>query len=154
MDCSVNILPLNQTIRVSAGSNLLTALRETGCMLDAPCGGYGTCGKCTVIVNGQRQLACQTTVDADMTICFYEATDSNIVSEDFVRDAYVDLPEKIFLAIDIGTTTVVCYLIDGADGKELSCASMLNPQVVYGADVISRIQSGITGKAGHMRQLL
>jgi len=42
-------------------------------------------------------------------------------------------------AFDIGTTTVVGYLMDLYRGKELAVASSLNPQVNFGADVISRI---------------
>lgn len=42
-------------------------------------------------------------------------------------------------AFDIGTTTIVCYLLDLRSGEELGVASMLNPQAAYGADVISRI---------------
>ncbi len=42
-------------------------------------------------------------------------------------------------AVDIGTTTVVVYLIDLATGAELATAAMLNPQVAYGDDVIARI---------------
>ncbi len=43
------------------------------------------------------------------------------------------------LAVDIGTTTVVAYLIDLLTGRQLQAASMMNPQKSYGDDVISRI---------------
>jgi len=43
------------------------------------------------------------------------------------------------LAFDIGTTTVVCYLVDLANGATLSTTSTINPQVAYGDDLISRI---------------
>ncbi len=42
------------------------------------------------------------------------------------------------MAFDIGTTTIVGYLIDLCTGKELTVSSVLNPQVKFGADVISR----------------
>lgn len=42
------------------------------------------------------------------------------------------------LAYDIGTTTVVGYLIDLTTGKELALASRSNPQAVYGHDVLAR----------------
>jgi uncharacterized 2Fe-2S/4Fe-4S cluster protein (DUF4445 family) len=42
-------------------------------------------------------------------------------------------------AIDIGTTTLVCYLLDLTTGAELAHAAMLNPQVAHGDDVIARI---------------
>jgi uncharacterized 2Fe-2S/4Fe-4S cluster protein (DUF4445 family) len=43
-------------------------------------------------------------------------------------------------AIDVGTNTVVCSLVDLATGRELANASAINPQVMHGDDVISRIR--------------
>lgn len=43
------------------------------------------------------------------------------------------------VAVDIGTTTLAAYLYDLGDGKRLASTAMVNPQVSYGADVISRI---------------
>ena len=42
-------------------------------------------------------------------------------------------------AVDIGTTTVACYLADLATGKVIATESAMNPQVAYGEDVLSRI---------------
>ena len=43
------------------------------------------------------------------------------------------------MAFDIGTTTIVGYLLNLNTGQELAVVSILNPQTQYGADVISRI---------------
>lgn len=43
------------------------------------------------------------------------------------------------LAVDIGTTKLAIYLVDLRTGKTEIARSMLNPQVRYGEDVISRI---------------
>lgn len=43
------------------------------------------------------------------------------------------------MAYDIGTTTVVGYLMDLQTGEQLAVASLLNPQTRYGDDVVSRI---------------
>lgn len=43
------------------------------------------------------------------------------------------------VAIDIGTTTAVCALVDLTTGKELASASIINPQKAFGLDVLSRI---------------
>ncbi|MFW5986215.1 MAG: ASKHA domain-containing protein [Halanaerobiales bacterium] len=43
------------------------------------------------------------------------------------------------LAVDIGTTTVVLYLLNLRSGEEVDVYSLYNPQKKYGADVISRI---------------
>lgn len=50
------------------------------------------------------------------------------------------LVEKcVGLAVDIGTTTVAAYLCDLKTGETLVRDSMMNPQVRYGEDVLSRI---------------
>jgi uncharacterized 2Fe-2S/4Fe-4S cluster protein (DUF4445 family) len=43
------------------------------------------------------------------------------------------------VAADIGTTTVVCHLMDLTDGRTLGQAAMYNSQTKHGADVIRRI---------------
>lgn len=43
------------------------------------------------------------------------------------------------IAIDIGTTTVVGYLINLNNGKTYAVSSKLNPQTAYGEDVVTRI---------------
>src|SRR5437762_3507366 len=46
---------------------------------------------------------------------------------------------KFGLAIDIGTTTVVSTLIELESGEQLASVSSLNPQAVFGGDLMSRI---------------
>ena len=43
------------------------------------------------------------------------------------------------IAVDVGTTTVVMYLLDLNTGQEKDFTAFYNPQKKYGADVISRI---------------
>ncbi len=52
------------------------------------------------------------------------------------------------VAFDIGTTTVVAYLVDLNSGRRLGAASELNPQRRFGADVISRIQHTVNEPDG------
>ncbi len=52
------------------------------------------------------------------------------------------------MAFDLGTTTVVGAVIDLATGRELSHASRLNPQVIYGEDTISRIRHVLENPGG------
>ncbi|HYA31937.1 MAG TPA: ASKHA domain-containing protein [Thermodesulfovibrionales bacterium] len=52
------------------------------------------------------------------------------------------------LAVDIGTTTCVGYLCDLSTGKVVNTESMMNPQVPYGEDVMSRITYAMTNPAG------
>ncbi len=62
------------------------------------------------------------------------------------------------MAYDIGTTTVAAYLVDLRNGRQLAQASMLNPQVKYGADVIMRtkyaIEEGLDGPTGAVQEAL
>lgn len=55
------------------------------------------------------------------------------------------------MAFDIGTTTIVGYLLDLYTGKELTVVSTLNPQTSYGADVISRVT--FTNEKGGLEKL-
>lgn len=43
------------------------------------------------------------------------------------------------LAVDLGTTKIAGYLVDLASGRTLAAKGMMNPQISYGEDVISRI---------------
>ena len=57
--------------------------------------------------------------------------------------------EKIYgIAFDIGTTTVVGYLTDLRNGKVAAIDSIMNPQVSYGEDVMSRITYAMKNKDG------
>ena len=51
-----------------------------------------------------------------------------------------DTTDELFgIAVDIGTTKVVAYLVDLNSGKVLATESMPNPQIPYGEDLMSRI---------------
>jgi uncharacterized 2Fe-2S/4Fe-4S cluster protein (DUF4445 family) len=50
------------------------------------------------------------------------------------------------LAVDIGSTTVAGYLCDLATGEVLATEAMMNPQVAYGEDVMSRIGYAVKSK--------
>jgi uncharacterized 2Fe-2S/4Fe-4S cluster protein (DUF4445 family) len=57
-----------------------------------------------------------------------------------VRIEAGEAPERLLgIAFDIGTTTVVGYLLDLESGEQLAVSSLLNPQTRYGDDVVSRI---------------
>lgn len=143
---TVQFLPGGQSITVAEHANLLEVARNAGLTPNAPCGGKGTCGKCKVrLLHRQDQpevLACQTKVTEDMTVRFLSeegksqviSTRSHLGLGEFTPDS----EEGYCVAFDIGTTTVVGYLLRGS-GEELGSAGRLNPQMAYGADVISRI---------------
>ena len=66
-----------------------------------------------------------------VTICNDEIMD--LESDNTAKKSYG-------MAFDIGTTTVVGYLIDLGSGEELSAVAKTNPQIIHGDDVISRIE--------------
>jgi uncharacterized 2Fe-2S/4Fe-4S cluster protein (DUF4445 family) len=51
-----------------------------------------------------------------------------------------DTTDRIFgYAVDIGTTKLAGYLIDLLNGKVIAAGSLMNPQIPYGEDVVSRL---------------
>ena len=140
----VTILNDDIKLEVEDGKNLLAAIQEAKLALDAPCGGQGKCGKCKVLVNGDEVLACQTEVTGDILVKLPEKAENTILIDGLVATTTPDGKNKYVLAYDIGTTTVVAYLMNGETGELLTTASLLNPQTTYGGDVIARIQYQVT----------
>lgn len=52
------------------------------------------------------------------------------------------------LAVDIGSTTVAGHLVDLRTGAVVATESMMNPQVTYGEDLMSRISYSTTHETG------
>jgi uncharacterized 2Fe-2S/4Fe-4S cluster protein (DUF4445 family) len=51
------------------------------------------------------------------------------------------------LAVDLGTTNAAAFLVDLASGQRLASLGLENPQVAWGADLISRINHAIADSA-------
>lgn len=141
----LTFMPSNKTVLAEEGTTLLQAQIAAGLHPDAPCGGRGTCGKCKVRVNGEVVLACQTPVQQGMTVWTEEEGTAVILTEGITAIGQPDGRDRYAVAFDVGTTTVVAYLLDGVSGKMLAQSSCMNPQSQYGADVISRIQYAMQG---------
>lgn len=151
----VTFLPAGITVPVEEGTTLLQAEIQAGLKPYAPCGGNGTCGKCKVTVQaGAEVLACQTIVGSDCTVTLPQASAARILTQSQSVQTTPDGADEYTLAIDIGTTTVVAYLLSGKTGALLSQASTLNPQGQYGADVISRIQYVLDGGREEMQRCI
>jgi uncharacterized 2Fe-2S/4Fe-4S cluster protein (DUF4445 family) len=58
---------------------------------------------------------------------------------EIVRVAPGKVERSIGLAVDVGTTSVAAYLCDLETGEVIGYDSMMNPQVPFGEDVMSRI---------------
>ncbi|MFG6333647.1 MAG: ASKHA domain-containing protein [Lachnospiraceae bacterium] len=59
-----------------------------------------------------------------------------------------DVKQPLLAAVDLGSTSIAAYLMDGLTGRRLSVRSMLNPQKKYGADVVTRSSYALEHGAG------
>ncbi len=59
---------------------------------------------------------------------------------------------QLGLAIDLGSTKVAAYLVDLSNGRTLAAKGIMNPQISYGEDIVSRITWVIT-QSSEGRQL-
>jgi uncharacterized 2Fe-2S/4Fe-4S cluster protein (DUF4445 family) len=156
--------PSGQRIEAEEGSTYLQVIRMTGNYVRTDCGGRGTCGKCTIhlipspqpteadrkqlsdteIREGSR-LACQHAVSQGTRVILPDlAQDAKVLTESVTTtELKPDREEGYGVAIDLGTTTVVCYLMDLSSGTLLDVESSLNPQIAFGEDVITRITLAI-----------
>lgn len=78
----------------------------------------------------------------------WKATVTVWMEKEIVRVEPGLVPEAYGLAVDIGTTTVAGYLCELRSGAVVATESMMNPQVVYGEDVMSRITYAMTNPDG------
>jgi uncharacterized 2Fe-2S/4Fe-4S cluster protein (DUF4445 family) len=145
----------------------MEALRVAGLALESECGGHATCGTCRVrfldgappagaedrlllddeaVAQGWR-LACQTALTDDCRIALPAAGaegELRILTEAYglaeEPPAAPPGPAGTYgAAVDVGTTTVVCYLLDLEHTRQVDVVSFMNPQCRLGPDVISRI---------------
>ena len=153
-------------ISASGDRTLLEAVRGCGAHIDAPCGGNGTCRRCTVTVSGlcrsksgeerfydnEEALACCLYPAGALSVSTEEAIGSKILTDE------IDIPsggEGLGLAVDIGTTTVAAYLYDLKSGKCIAKKGEMNRQRAYGSDVISRIRHASTDEGlAELRDLI
>ena len=166
---TIRLHPLGKELRVNHQTPLIDVLHEFG--IEFPCGGKGTCGKCRVrLLEGEikttenhRLKIEKLGLDDDWRLaCFSECTgDITLEIDQFNHLILADESEFDFspqvgfgVAVDLGTTTLVAQLIDLSSAKVLAVESMLNPQIRFGADLISRIQACLDGKATEMTLLI
>ncbi len=139
----------SKKIEVGKGELLQQVLRRHGVHVYSPCGGNGTCGKCEVFIRGEGYVtSCLYSVIDDIEIILPAQREATILVDQHAFTAQlalnpgpcVDLsfyPHGV--AIDIGTTSVVFYLVNLFTGSIIETRAIINPQAKYGADVISRI---------------
>ena len=129
----------NSILPAFQGENLRELLIKNGFYINSPCGGNGTCGKCTVTVNGERVNSCGYSISSDIEVVIPKKEDIFSSSElnEFVKG--VNDNNNFVLCLDIGTSTLALAMVSKADGKALKVVTKTNTQRVFGADIISRI---------------
>ncbi len=142
-------------VDVCQGEKLLDVFKRCGIAIDAPCGGECICGGCKVVVSegvgaasdGEAAFLSADEVDKGVRLacCTYAADGMSVslasanaeIQTHGYMPSYVKAHMGYSVAVDIGTTTVVAYLLH--NGEVISHVSGLNEQKAYGADVLSRI---------------
>ncbi len=120
---------------------LFSLLARLGIPTDHPCGGRGTCKKCTVLVDGKPELSCQYIIRGNISVEVDIPAAIHVPAlEPDLTEPWVGLPaEDAALILDIGTTTMSLAVTDMRTGHLLWADSANNPQRAFGADVMSRI---------------
>lgn len=166
---TIRLHPLGKELQVNDQTPLIDVLHGFG--VEFPCGGRGTCGKCKVrLMEGEvavteihRQKLEQLGLPDDWRLACYSRCTGNLTLEvdQFSHLILADESEFEFtpregygMAIDLGTTTVVVQLIDLQTARVIAVETFLNPQVRFGADLISRIQAALDGHAADMTTLI
>ncbi len=146
------------------GVRLSEYLAQKHILFHADCGGRGVCGNCRAeIVCGRFFLDKECTRPAlpdregtVRTCCVYCGAEESQIrlcippqmtgtpsrDSDTVPYGGTHTSQRetsLGLALDIGTTTLVLAMVDLDTESVLKTISRLNPQAVYGADVLSRI---------------
>lgn len=151
------------SVQAKSGAILGDVIAEIGLPLEQPCAGRGTCGLCKVLVEEgvappdeielehltvgelalNNRLACRARVEGNARVVLSPiVVYSNKIFRSSSRYKRSDAP--IGLAIDLGTTTVAAFLTLLDDGEVCAGSASLNQQTVYGADVISRLNSALS----------
>ena len=147
------------SVEAEEGASVLAALQRAGVQVDAPCGGGGTCKKCRMLIADDEgvsyRLACETAARPGMEVAVERNRAMSVSMGGLGGDWAADGAAGTFgLAIDIGTTTVVCRLHDLATGEIVGALGASNPQLAFGADVISRISACDAGGLEPMALLI
>ncbi len=156
----------------------VSGLLDSSHGIEMPCGGRHACGKCMVYAKGAFQepsetekelLGAERLEQGIRLACFLEAVPDGEIralhkrqdSDDTIclegaggehSRAPLRLYRHLGAAVDIGTTTIAASLYQ--DGVLAGSKGAWNPQSVLGADVISRIEASLEGKAQQLAALV
>lgn len=103
---------------------------------------------CTKYQLGLEQMATLANMDLSKTQPICAVTTDDAVADLYAIEKSTEHGVSYGLAVDIGTTTVVGYLVNLETGKTETAVSKLNAQRGYGADVLSRISYAMENEDG------
>ncbi len=133
------------------GELLSKLLLENNIAVEHPCGGRGTCKKCTVIVNGESVLSCKYVIKGDTVVGIPIV--SSIATASFGEETDCT-SEEMCLCLDLGTTTMVLALMQENGGKIVKSVTRNNPQRAFAADVMSRVEYAAKNGTEKLRKIL
>ena len=156
-----------KTLKIPVGTRVSDVIDKP-----LPCGGHGKCGKCRVRASGALsplsatetekltrdeisrgvRLACCAKIlgECEIAPLYESAENSNILTKTNAgAKSLAPSFSSYGAAVDVGTTTLAAQLYD-KNGTLLAECGRLNPQSVWGADVISRIEASMKGESGKM----
>lgn len=165
----IHLHPLGKTLEIPPGTPLQEVLFPYG--VEFPCGGRGRCRRCRVRVlegtlapsPGEEGVLTPEELAAGWRLaCHARATDAvtleiaqwetAILADD---SAFAFTPRPgLGVAVDLGTTTLVAQLLDLSTGRVLGVRSALNPQVRFGADIMSRVEFAVGGGREQLRETI
>ncbi|MBR5233823.1 MAG: DUF4445 domain-containing protein [Clostridia bacterium] len=125
-----------KTVYVNNGTLLSDVLNTSDKSVIHICGGKGICKKCLVTVNGKDELSCQYKIQSDITVTV--KNEGAILSETGAQVTDI-ITENLCFALDIGTTTLALAVVSPSAEKIIKVITRNNPQRIFGADVIARI---------------
>ena len=145
--------------------------------VEMPCGGRHACGKCMVYAEGsfaapseteQKLLGAERLAQGIRLACFLEAVPDGKIDalrQEADGDETIcvstpsaeDVPDArlyryLGAAVDIGTTTIAAVLY--REGRAVGTMGAWNPQSVFGADVVSRMEASLEGKADKLAAIV
>lgn len=165
----VELLPLGEVVYARPGAGLQDLLFAHG--VEFPCGGRARCMGCKVrVLSGTLErsredkeqfspvelaqgwrLACRGQVQGPLTLELAQ-WDAPILTDDSLFP-FTPAP-GLGIAIDLGTTTIAAQLLDLQTAHVLAVRTALNQQARHGADIMSRIEYGLSAEGRTRLQTL
>lgn len=90
--------------------------------------------------------------DWQVRLALGERPDGAVRQRRYLAGTFARSTALLGLAVDMGSTKLAFYLVDLASGATLATAGVMNPQIAYGEDVVSRI--AFANKSEENRRLL